>query len=320
MTSLRSMFLGAAAVTACACTQEPSPPVISAQVGSVAMLTAGGGFLYWAEADTPGAQTLSIQRLAESGGTPQLVVSGVQPTKGLATDGEHVYWIDGLADSLLAAPVAGLAAGAAPTTIASDLANPEGLVVVGRDAYVLQYPGIANFFITRFGLDDRSQSKVAYGELLGPIATDGTALYFAQASLQDNIITSSIMRYAAGDAAPAPVFSAQNIVRALAVGGGTVVVAADKDSPPASAELAAAPLSGGASVDLGAVDIHILDVAVVSGSVYWTASDGIWSAPGAGGHATQVSGGLGLLLASDGERVFADVEHNASEEIVVANP
>jgi hypothetical protein len=33
-----------------------------------------------------------------------------------------------------------------------------------------------------------------------------------------------------------------------------------------------------------------------------------------------VSGGAGLLLASDGERVFADVEHNASEEIVVVSP
>lgn len=75
----------------------------------------------------------SVEKVPISGAAaPTTLVTAVFSPNGLAVDGTHVYWTDGLGGTVMKCPIAGCTA---PTIVASGLSTPSGIAVDATSVY-----------------------------------------------------------------------------------------------------------------------------------------------------------------------------------------
>jgi hypothetical protein len=318
-------------------TPAKPPPLVGGLDFSAGELTAGGGYLFWSQLDSNG-DTYSIQRVAQTGGTPEALVDGIGAPGGLTSDGTTLYWTDFYAGNLLAAPVAS-APGAAPAVLATGLTSPRDVVVAGPVVFVVEELGLGSNRLVSVALAGGATTTVSSESAgwLSGLAGDGTAAYFVLVDdpgscLGTSPCASRLMRYSAGDAAPRQLVAfpkelvalPQQAVFDVAVGGGTVYldpegVADGQVNGQAIAKVA--PRGTSATAVAPVVGLVTGLAATASGAVYWGDESGLWTVPAGGGPATQLSTANDVYdLASDGESMFALEGTLEGASIVAVNP
>jgi hypothetical protein len=309
----------AAAVTGCSgATSGPPPHAVTDHLGSVDHLTVADGFIYWTQLDSVSADTWSVRRVAETGGTPEVLAADVARPLGLAADGARVLWTSYADRNLYVVPVTGAAPGAAPTVITT-LAAPAPVVLVGGTAYVRNDLQLLSSTIVSVRLDDGAQTEVASGTF-GGIATDGQAVYFIRhdfpcASL--SCVTSSVMRYAPGDAAPATVLSAPAFTDTILVDHGTLFLLAQSgDKGPD--DLWSVPAAGGTPAKIATGIPASAALAATRDTLYWTAG-GLFSLArtGTAAPASVSSDDIGPL-AADEQKAFGVITTADGDTAIVA--
>jgi hypothetical protein len=350
MPSLRSLALAGAvfplllAAAACssgspASTPAPAtpPPLVGGLDVSAGELTAAGGYLFWSQLDASGV-TYSIQRVAQTGGTPEPLVDGIGDPGGLASDGTTLYWTDFYGGSLLAAPLAG-ASGAAPAVLATGLTSPRDVVVAGPVVFVVEELGFGSNRLVSVALAGGAPTTVSPESAgwLSALAGDGTAAYFvlvddAGFCLGTSPCACRLMRYSAGDAAPRQLVELpkqlialpQQLAFDVAVSGGNVYLDPESfaDGQPNGQAITKVSTRGTSATTVAPFVGLVTGLAATpSGAVYWGDSDGLWTVPAAGGPAMQLGPAHdGFDLASDGESMFALEATLEGASIVVLNP
>jgi hypothetical protein len=250
MRTLPSLAVVAALTTLAACSPSQAAPknvLVPGNLGEADYLTAVGGYVYWARFDLGVSETWSIERVAEAGGAVEVLAKDVAPPNGLAVDGTNAYWTatDG---TLRALPVSGAATGAAPTVIASNLPGPSSLIVVGGAAYVEEVTAPGEVLLQRIPLDGSAPTTVASG-LMTNLTSDGTAAYFVEdgaggATCPGLGLTTTVLRYQAGDTAPTTLLSCQ-LVTSIAANGANLYAVVGESASTAD-RLVSVPVSGGA--------------------------------------------------------------------------
>jgi hypothetical protein len=330
-----------------ACSNGPSAPpsapatpapLVGGLDFSAGELTAAGGYLFWAQLDASGV-TYSIQRVAQTGGTPEALIDGIGAPGALASDGTTLYWTDFYAGNLLAAPLAS-APGAAPAVLATGLTSPRDVVVAGPVVFVVEELGFGSNRLVSVALAGGATTTVSPESAgwLSALAGDGAAVYFVLIDdgglcLGASACASHLMRYSAGDAAPRPLLALpkqlvafpQQVAYDVAVSGGSVyldpegVVDGQVNGQPAIAKVA----TNGTTTTAVAPFVGMVTglAATPSGSIYWGDEKGLWTVPAAGGPAIQLSTANDAYdLASEGESMFALEGTLEGASIVAVNP
>jgi len=314
---LAALSAGLSALAACSQPVASSAGVLATPPGLAQNLTASNGYVYWAASDGAATPTWSIDRVDESGGAVEQVATRIAPPNGLAVDGIDAYWTsdDGV---LRAVPVSGLAPGAAPRVIASNLGSPGSLAVVGGSAYVMVVPSYA-MALEKIPLDGTPPTTIASGGLLTSLVTDGEAVYFAQVDPTHDFV-GTVWRYATGDASPEKVLSPSVPVLEIAIGGGNLYAeVGDPTTQDRLSDITSVPLTGGAPATLASgVKLNVLGAS--SASVYWSTTSAVWTVQSKGGTATQVSSDGVSSFASEAGRLFAvRFDAQAGTQVVAEN-
>jgi hypothetical protein len=125
------------------------------------------------------------------------------------------------------------------------------------------------------------------------------------------------MRYAPGDAAPAPVLTIDPFVFAMRVDGDTAFAVVSVDAA-GNAALQAIPLSGGAPVTIAQPVSSSTKLAVTSTTVYWVDGAGVQSSPRAGGPVTAATSDEAWALTADASGAYAVVITHQGKVALVA--
>jgi hypothetical protein len=309
MLTPRILLVCAGFTTLAACSQAaPSSPgnVLAGNIGTVDTLVASNGNLYFARLDAPSTNGWSIERVSESGGGIDDVVTNIPQPGGIAVDGTSVYWTDVVGGRLLAASLS--TTDTTQTVIAANLSSPTDVVINDGAAYVTESKQLFESSLVRIPLDGGAQKTLASG-LLQAAASDGTAIYFAQVNALSCTAApcalSTIYRYATGDLAPTALFTSSEIVQSIAVRDGSVYALDEGTDATPLWDIEEMPIAGGAPTTIVSGLPGAEGLVTTPGSVYWTVRGVLWSAPALGGNESQVSSELVSTVVSDGSAVFA---------------
>jgi hypothetical protein len=274
------------------------------------LVAAGGGFVYWVQGD-PGAAAWSMRRVSESGGSPQLVVAAIDELPiGLAVDATRVYWTGGPnSNSLLSAPNDGADPGAAPTTITSELSSPGSVVVAGPVAFVADAHAVMSV-----SLADGTASIATVGDAnyfgAGPLAVANALMVVNHGSCtvgtSSPCTSTTVLRYAPGDAAATQLYGSANDVDGFATDG-THAYLAEKTNLDFGADHILSLDGSGAppGTVLAAAPTGVHSLVATEGTLYWSSGVGtVYSMPAAGGTPTQITEDTVTTLVADAGQVF----------------
>jgi len=325
MRPFRALAFAALLAAPSACSAAPTTadghPILASNLGDVRQLVASGGYVYLAEPDSAGAQTSTIARVPDGGGTAQPLVSGVAEVTALAVDGETVYWTDENG-ALNAVPASGVAPGESPRVIATKLASPTAVAVAGGAPYVLETSDKLATSIVGFGAggtDPVAMASASSGAILALVG-DGSAIYFADDRFDCPAPScSTVYRYVPGAGAPTALFTTPMLVTELATDGSRLY--AGGQDPSNTQQIVVVPTAGGDVQTLAPGLAHLDAMAASSDGVYyadWTA--GVWKQPLSGGAPVQVTTEPSPRMASDDSGVYAlDVQEPLGVVLIAAS-
>jgi hypothetical protein len=291
-------------LAACGTVTGPAPAdnIVALPTGIVQLVTASGGHVYWADEDSSGIW--SIERVSESGGAIETVVTGIAQPGGLTVSGATVYFTDPTGGTLLSTPATGLPAGQTPAVVAAHLPTPLSVVIVAGDAYISESGGFLAGPLVRVPLDASTAPVTLAPSLASSLVTDGTAAYFVFSGMTSSTdFVSTIDRDVVSDEAPQNLFGTVPLVMAIAVNGTDVVSLTLEASSESVFDLVVTPVSGGAPFTLATGLTEYASVAATSTAAYWSDGPSTWMVPLSGGTPTQVSTS-GAQLTVDGDQVF----------------
>jgi hypothetical protein len=318
MTALPRLSLGILGITfaslgGCAASPNPPPPAnqLARLAGNGSNLTAAGGYLYWVERGD-GASSYTIQRMPESGGDIATLTTLAAAPGGLASDGTDVFWTDPAHGAVLSVPVTGVASGASPAVIVSNLAGPSQIVVASGALFVAQSSPQAALVRIAPG-EAKPIDQAASKAVVLSLVSDGTNAYAALGLLTAcaQCAEEQIESIGPGSTTPTILTTAVSNVVFLAVDGRNLLAALPSpqatDAGPDPWEIVRLPATGGDPAVVVPQAEDVRGLAAASGSVYWSSADGFYGASESGGNGVQKSIYTADTMAVDRGHVFAGV-------------